>query len=62
MSSAKIGVYSKSDFLMLYGVTMPVFENWITDISIEIGWQKGKRQKFPPKIVQIIFDHLGEPK
>ncbi|GAB3970814.1 hypothetical protein GCM10028806_19510 [Spirosoma terrae] len=61
MKTQRLGVYSKTDFLLAYGVTMPTFEKWIEDIKEPIGWKKGQKQKFPPKLVQIIFDHLGEP-
>ena len=56
-----MGVYSKADFLMTYGVTMYMFEKLIEGIKPQIGWEKGKRQKFPPRLVRIVFDHLGEP-
>lgn len=61
MQTARIGVYSKTDFCMAYGVTMPTFEKWISDIAKDIGWVKGHRQKFPPKAVIKVFEHLGEP-
>ena len=60
-SMAKIGVYSKRDLLMAYGVRMAVFEKWIEEIKPEINWKTGKQQKFPPKSVQRIFEYLGEP-
>jgi hypothetical protein len=59
--STKIRVYSKRDFCALYDVTMPAFEKLIEPIMTDIGWVRGKRQKFPPKSVMIVLDHLGEP-
>lgn len=58
---AKMGVYSKTDFLVAYGVTMYIFEKMIDPIKQEIGWEKGRKQKFSPKLVRVVFDHLGEP-
>ncbi|SFD67328.1 hypothetical protein [Spirosoma endophyticum] len=62
MDSAKMGVYTKTDFAMAYGVTRPLFEKWIEPIKQDIGWRDGQRQKFPPRLVKIVFDYLGEPK
>lgn len=57
----KINTCSKSDLLRLYGVKMPVFERWIIPIKDKIGWVDGIQQKFPPKLVEIIIEHLGDP-
>lgn len=54
----KTGVWSKVDFRIRYGVTMPVFEGWIKPIMNEVGWRVGERQKFPPAKTKIILDFL----
>jgi hypothetical protein len=56
-----IRVYNKKDFCALYNVTLPAFEKLIEPIMTDIGWIKGKQQKFPPKLVRLIIDYLGEP-
>lgn len=40
---------------------MYVFEGWIIDIMPEIGWIKGKKQVFPPRVAKRIIETLGEP-
>ena len=53
--------YSKTDLAMSYGVTLPILEKWLESIFDEIGWVKGAKQKFTPKQVNRIFEHLGKP-
>lgn len=57
----KIETCSKTDLATLYGVSLPTFEKWIEPIAEQIRWVKGERQKFPPKLVRIIIDYLGDP-
>ena len=53
--------FSKKDLLELYdNVDIKTFEGWIVDIKVQIGWRKGK-QVFPPRLVRIILEHVGEP-
>jgi hypothetical protein len=53
--------FSKKELLELYdNVDMQTFEAWIVEIKQQIGWRKGK-QVFPPRMVRIIIDHIGEP-
>lgn len=56
------GKFSKKDFLMMYdNVKIHVFEEWIADIMPTIGWVKGKKQTFPPRVAQKIIDTVGQP-
>lgn len=56
------GKFYKRDFLQMYGnPEMYVFEEWIADIIDEIGWIKGKKQVFPPRVAHRIFEHLDLP-
>lgn len=56
------GKFYKRDLLAIYdNVSIDVFEGWITDIQIEIGWIAGKKQLLTPLQVRRIIQHIGEP-
>ncbi|GAB3754630.1 hypothetical protein [Spirosoma pomorum] len=56
------GKFSKKDFLMMYdNVSMTVFEEWIEPVIPQVGWVKGKKQVFPPRVARIILEHLEQP-
>jgi|GEM_PF-4400783 len=56
-----LGAFNKKQLLEMYGnVDMKTFEDWIQDIKTPIRWRKGK-QVFPPKVVQQIIEHIGQP-
>jgi hypothetical protein len=52
---------NKKDLLVMYGgIDLRTFEGWIDEIKPEINWRKGK-QVFPPRAVQRIIQHIGQP-
>ncbi len=63
MSSIQtVGKFYKRDFLQMYGnPEMYVFEEWISGIMNDIGWIRGKKQVFPPRVAMRIIETLGEP-